>query len=376
MLAALADAADCRDELDAYLRGVGLRGFTLSFSDRRRGGITAVGVVVKEEADAPAFPTLVAIEQFLTTAPLSPYVREGALKAFRLLAEAEARAHRTAADFVHFHEVGAVDALIDVIGVFWLVERLQPDRIVVSPLRLGKGFVAAAHGALPVPAPATVELLRGIPCFSGDVDGEYTTPTGAALVAALGDVFSTSPVIRLLKVGYGPGTADPPGFPNVLRVFWGEQLGPAGETVAVIEAHVDDMTAEELSAAARAVEEAGALDVTLAPLMMKKGRVGYNIKAIVPPPRQNEIAELLLQWTTTLGVRLYETRRVTLNRREVLATTPFGSGRVKVAELPDGSFRYHAEYDDAQRLAARAGVSFRVVARALEAAAQDLLNRP
>ena len=340
----------------------------------RRGGIITTGVVVEEGPDAPNFPTLADVQRWLSQAALSPFVRDGALKTFRLLGEAEARAHDVAAEHVHFHEVGALDAMVDVIGSLWLIERLRPERVVVSPLRLGKGSVRAAHGDLPIPAPATAELLRGVPCFAGDTCGEFTTPTGAALVAALADEFGSWPVMRLLRTGYGPGAADPADFINVLRVYLGEQDRYQSEDVVVIEAHVDDMTSEELAAAARAAEEAGALDVTLAPVVMKKGRPGHIFKAIVTPPRQNEIVEVILRHTTTLGVRLYGTRRVTLPRYDVLTQTPYGPGKVKVATAPDGSLRFHAEYDDALKLASAAGVPLRVAARALEDAARVLVE--
>jgi uncharacterized protein (TIGR00299 family) protein len=375
LLAALLDLTEGREALERTASALGLAGVTLAYPSRRRGGVEAAGVEVLVEGEGPHFDDAAAVDALLSRADLSPYVKDGATKAFRLLAEAEGRAHRVAADHVGFHEVGAADAVVDVVGTFALLELAAAERVVVSPLRLGAGTVEAAHGRLPVPAPATVELLRGVPAFAGDVAGEFTTPTGAALIASVADEFGPLPTMTVERIGYGPGAADPAEFPNVLRAFAGEAFAPEGpradEEVAVVEANVDDMTGEELAFAAQALMEAGALDIAVIPAVMKKGRPGHVVKIIGRPEDRGLLCELALRYTSTLGVRYYGARRETLSRRVVTVDCEYGAGDVKVAEGPGGELFAHAEYESAASLAARTGVAVREVARALEAKALE-----
>ncbi len=375
LLAALLDLTGGRAALEEGLARLELAGVRLVYPPRRRGGVEATGVEVVASGEAPHFDDVRAVERLLDRADLSPYVRSGATRTFRKLAEAERRAHRVAVGHAGFHEVGAADAVVDVVGTFILLELVKADRVVVSPLRLGSGTVDAAHGKLPVPAPATLELLRGIPAFAGDVPGEFTTPTGAALIASVADEFRAMPTMAVERVGYGPGAADPAEFPNVLRAFAGEGAAeeiPYGEDlVAVLEANVDDMTAEELSFAAQALFDAGALDVAVTPAVMKKGRPGHILKIIGRPEDRGRLCDLALRYTSTLGVRFYDAGRKILERRVVTVESEYGTGKVKLAAGAGGEVLAHAEYDSAAGLAARAGVGVREVARALEAAALE-----
>lgn len=375
LLAALLDLTGGRAALEEGLARLELAGVRLVYPPRRRGGVEATGVEVVASGEAPHFDDVRAVDRLLDRADLSPYVRSGATRTFRKLAEAERRAHRVAVGHAGFHEVGAADAVVDVVGTFILLELVKADRVVVSPLRLGSGTVDAAHGKLPVPAPATLELLRGIPAFAGDVPGEFTTPTGAALIASVADEFRAMPTMTVERVGYGPGAADPAEFPNVLRAFAGEGAAeeiPYGEDlVAVLEANVDDMTAEELSFAAQALFDAGALDVAVTPAVMKKGRPGHILKIIGRPEDRGRLCDLALRYTSTLGVRFYEAGRKILERRVVTVESEYGTGKVKLAVGAGGEVLAHAEYDSAAGLAARAGVGVREVARALEAAALE-----
>lgn len=375
LLAALLDLTGGRAALEEGLARLELAGVRLVYPPRRRGGVEATGVEVVASGEAPHFDDVRAVDRLLDRADLSPYVRSGATRTFRKLAEAERRAHRVAVGHAGFHEVGAADAVVDVVGTFILLELVKADRVVVSPLRLGSGTVEAAHGKLPVPAPATLELLRGIPAFAGDVPGEFTTPTGAALIASVADEFRAMPTMTVERVGYGPGAADPAEFPNVLRAFAGEGAAeeiPYGEDlVAVLEANVDDMTAEELSFAAQALFDAGALDVAVTPAVMKKGRPGHILKIIGRPEDRGRLCDLALRYTSTLGVRFYEAGRKILERRVVTVESEYGTGKVKLAVGAGGEVLAHAEYDSAAGLAARAGVGVREVARALEAAALE-----
>lgn len=375
LLAALLDLTGGRKALEEGLARLELAGVRLLYPPRRRGGVEAMGVEVVVSGEAPHFDDVGAVERLLDGADLSPFVRNGATRAFRKLAEAEQRAHRVAVGHAGFHEVGAADAVVDVVGTFILLELARAERVVVSPLRLGSGYVEAAHGTLPVPAPATLELLRGVPAFAGDVPGEFTTPTGAALIASIADEFGAMPTMTVERVGYGPGAADPAGVPNVLRAFAGEGAAPdetrAEDRVVVLEANVDDITAEELSFAARALFDAGALDVAVTPAVMKKGRPGHIVKIIGRPEDRDRLCDLTLRYTSTLGVRSYDARRKTLERRVVTVESEYGTGKVKLAVGPGGEVFAHAEYDSAAELAARAAVGVREVARSLEAAALE-----
>ncbi len=379
LLAAVLDLTGGRMVLEEGLARLALPGVKLVYPPRRRGGVEAEGVEVVVSGEGPHFDDVAAVERLLRGADLSPYVGGGATETFRLLAEAERRAHRVAFGHAGFHEVGAADAVVDVVGTFVLLELIKAERVVVSPLRLGSGCVDAGHGKLPVPAPATLELLRGVPAFAGDVPGEFTTPTGAALVASVADEFGPMPTMTVAAAGYGPGAADPAAFPNVLRALLGEAVppekSPAQDQVVVLEANVDDMTGEELAFASQALLDAGALDVAVMPAVMKKGRPGHVVKVIGRPQDRDVLCDLVLRYTSTLGVRYYDARRKTLERRTITVESKYGTGKVKIAAGAGGEIFPHAEYESAAKLAAQAGVSVRVVARALEAAAVQLAPR-
>lgn len=373
LVAALVDLTGGRQLLEEELSKLPVQGFRLAYPPRRRGGVEAAGLEVVTDATAPHFRDIKDVEELLTRATLSPFVKNYARETFKRLAAAEARAHRLTPSFHGFHEVGAVDAIVDVVGFFTLLENINPDRIICSPLRTGFGAVDTAHGKLPVPAPATVELLRGVPAFAGNEPGEFTTPTGAAILATVVDRWETMPPLTVRAVGYGPGVADPPSFPNVLRTFLGETVEPETraprDQVAVLEANIDDMTAEELGYAAQTLQAAGALDVSLVPVVMKKGRPGYIIAVVARTEDREHLADLILNHTTTLGVRCYLAERQTLTRQVVTVKCEYGVGKVKIAAGAGHRPRYHAEYESAAALAGQAGVPLRVVARALEEAA-------
>ncbi|MGD8717623.1 MAG: nickel pincer cofactor biosynthesis protein LarC [Candidatus Zixiibacteriota bacterium] len=373
LLGALLDLTGGRKWLEESLGRLKLPGVRLVYPPRRRGGVEAIGLEVVVSQTAPHFDDVGDVEVLLAGAELPSNVKEKAAEAFRHLAEAEQRAHRVAFGHAGFHEVGAADAIVDIVGTCILLDLANADRVVVSPLRLGSGYVDAAHGRLPVPAPATAELLRGVPTFSGDVPGEFTTPTGAALIVTLADEYGPMPTMTVTGVGYGPGVANPPHFPNVLRAVLGESPRrevPRSEShVTVIEANVDDMTPEELSYAVQALLDAGALDVVVLSALMKKGRPGHILKIIARPEAGDRLGDLVLRYTTTLGVRFYEARRKALERRIVTAVCQYGTGKVKLSYGANGTPHAHAEYDTAAELAARAGVPVREVSRALEDAA-------
>lgn len=303
------------------------------------------------------------VRVLLERAALAPRVQERAQRVFRALAIAEGKVHGIAPDEVVFHEVGALDAIVDVVGSAVCLEHFGVDELLASPLPLGSGFVRSQHGMIPVPAPATVELLAGFPVRPEDGTHELVTPTGAAIVAALARPGAPGEIVPR-AVGYGAGERELADRPNLLRVILGERAERSGthppaldasallrDEMVVLEANVDDMNPELYDAAVEALFRAGARDVTLAPLAMKKGRPGTLLQVIAEPRLREQIACVMLRETTTIGVRCHPVDRLLLPREETTVATPWGAVRVKVAALPDGSRRAAPEYDDCKRVA-------------------------
>jgi len=292
---------------------------------------------------------------------------------FRRLAEAEAKVHGTTPDQVHFHEVGAVDAIVDIVGVCSGLALMGDPRVIVSPLPMGSGFVASAHGRLPIPAPAVVELARGIPVAASDEPGELTTPTGAALLVTLAERFGPMPAMIPEAVGYGAGSRQGRTAPNVLRVILGRE--PAGspdaaeaDSVWVLEANLDDVTGETLGATTRALLDAGALDAWLAPITMKKGRPGIILGCLVDDARRAAVEDAIFRQTTTFGIRRTRAERSKLARRHVEVATPFGPVRIKIGTRAGQVVTALPEYEDCLRLAQSRGIAFREVYDAARAA--------
>ena len=290
------------------------------------------------------------IREILNNAPLAAQARALALRAFELLGHAEAAIHNVPLDQVHFHEVGAVDAIIDVACAAAGLVSLNVDRWHCSPVNVGSGFVDCAHGRYPVPAPATASLLRGIPTYSEGPAMELTTPTGAALLRAL-DCDFTRPVAAFDQVGYGAGTRNPARFPNVLRISTGEPVRTEDEaitreTVAVLECAIDDLSPQIVAHTAQLALEHGALDVTSAPLFMKKGRNGTLLTILCRPADAPRFEELLFRETSTLGVRSRTEQRRVLDRAHAVVTTPYGEIRIKTATFDGITIHAQPEYED------------------------------
>lgn len=312
--------------------------------------------------------------EILERAPLSPWVRERAVRAFRLLGEAEGRVHGVAADQVALHEVGAMDALVDIVAGIEGFERLGVTRIHHRPVAVGSGWVRAAHGALPVPAPATSLLLEGMEIVTaGPVAGEATTPTGAALLRVLS---SGPPPVRWRVVSagaWGAGGRDPEEYPNALRLILAEPAHEAGEVV-VLSTDIDDLSPEYLEPLRTALFGAGALDVQMWTTQMKKGRIGFRVEAIVAPAEADRVSEALVRHSTTAGVRRQTVERYTLARRELEVDAGEGMNvRVKVLDAPDGP-RVKPEFDDVAAVARRTGRPAHEVARDLHQRALRLVS--
>lgn len=308
------------------------------------------------------------IRDLITRAPLSPQVQDLSLKMFRFLGEVEARIHSQPLEEVHFHELGALDTLADVVGVAYGVEKLGITQVFCSPLPLGWGMITAAHGRLPNPAPAALELLQGLSVYGTDLPGELVTPTGAVILKALEARSEPCPRLRLEKVGYGAGSRDLPGHPNLLRVYLGEPLVTAPaikERVLVCETHIDDMNPELYEPLMDALFAAGALDVALAPIQMKKNRPGVRLTVIAPPPAREGLLERLFLDSTTLGVRVQEVERVAARRWQESINTPYGPLAVKIMEY-GGHRRVLPEYEACRKMAEKHGISIIDVYRLIE----------
>lgn len=288
--------------------------------------------------------------------PLPGEIKIHAQAVYDAIAAAEAKAHGCPVDEVHFHEVGALDAVADVVGVCYAMYLLAPDKIVASPVHVGSGFVRCAHGVVPVPAPATAFLLEGVPSYGGEVKGELCTPTGAALVAHFAREFGPMPVMTTRGVGYGVGKKE---FEraNCVRAFWGETADAANGEIAELVCNVDDMTPEALSYACTRLLEEGALDVYATPGVMKKGRPGHVITVLCDPAREDQLARAVLRETATNGLRARRWNKYFLTPGRETVETPFGPIRIKTAQGWDIAHR-KPEYDDVAAAAHRAGVPF------------------
>lgn len=296
-----------------------------------------------------------------------------ALDIFEALGKAEARVHGVALADVHFHEVGAVDAIVDVTAASLAVELLGIDRITCSPVAVGDGRIESAHGRLPLPAPAALELLIGIPTVPAHVGWETVTPTGAAILRTLVDEFSALPAMTIERVGYGAGNDRPGPMPNLLRAVIGSSGGLRGDRVVVIETNLDDFVPEHFDYLMERLFEAGALDVSLQHLQMKKNRPGFLLRVLARVPDRDRLARIVFAESTAIGVRIAEWDRLVLERESTRISTPFGPIRVKVVRSIDGRPEYSPEYDDCKRAAKRSAVALReVVDRVLRQAQAEL----
>ena len=360
-LAVLIDAGIPVDRLFGELKKLALGYYEFKRTRTVRGGLVGTRIDIRVPGDQP-HRKLADIQILLENASLPEKAAGQALKIFNHLAEVEGKLHNVPAGEVHFHEVGAVDAVIDIVGTCVGLELLEISDLICSPLNLGSGRVEAAHGSLPVPAPATAELLKDIPVYSSGVEGELVTPTGAALVAALASGFGPLPSMKIAKIGYGAGEKDYSDHPNIARLFIGElveavagQPGlPGDEIVSVIEAHVHDMSPQLYGDFLEQALAAGALDVTCSSAQMKKNRPGLTISILCEPAKSDALSQLLLEQTTAVGVRIYEARRKVVEREEVAEETPHGDQIVSVIEANvDGMSPQH--YGDFRERALAAG---------------------
>ncbi len=309
------------------------------------------------------------IRTMIAESSLADGVKERSQRIFRRLAEAEATVHGVALEAVHFHEVGAIDSIVDIVAAAIGLEYLGVTSISASPLPLGSGFVESAHGRLPVPAPATAELLKGVPVHDDTGPGERVTPTGAAIVAALASGFGSAPAMRLTGIGNGAGAKDFPDLPNILRLFLGEPSSPSdawNDEIQVLETHIDDMTPEVAGFLMERLIDAGALDVAYSPLQMKKSRPGMKLTVLAVPASADRLARLVLAESTAIGIRRYRADRLILERVVEERETSLGRVGVKVISDQGRLLRVTPEFDECRRLALEHGMPILDVYRLIE----------
>jgi len=372
LLGALLDAGAEEDALRRHLATLPLTGYALQVREEVRHSLRCLRAEVRvEHRGGHAHRGLAEVHEILDAGDLPPGAAERAKAVFARLARAEARVHGTTPEEVHFHEVGAVDAIVDIAGVATCLALLGADRLVSSPPPMGSGYVDVAHGRLPVPAPAVVELMRGCPTAECDEPGERTTPTGAALLVTLADAFGPMPAMTVQATGYGAGGRKGEHGPNCLRVVVGQPSATNNaerDTTWLIEANLDDATAETLAAAAQAILEAGARDVWTIPATMKKGRPGVVLACLADEAAREAVEEAVFVHTPTFGLRRRRVERAILAREHVRVETPFGPVRIKVGRRAGRVVTGSPEYEDCLRLARAQGVAFRAVAGAARAA--------
>jgi hypothetical protein len=319
------------------------------------------------------------IRELIQAAPLVEAVKRNAIRVFESLGASEAKIHNVAVEKIHFHEVGAVDAIVDIVAASAGMEYLQVNRWHCSALNVGGGMVECAHGTFPVPAPATADLLRGYPTYSAHVQKELVTPTGAALLRALDPVFGEQPAMRVERIGYGAGTRNPKGFPNALRISIGETEAAVRETetVTVLETALDDLSPQVLAWVAESALAAGAMDVMLTPVIMKKGRPGTLLTVLCGEGNRPALERLILRETSTLGIRIRRDERSCLERRHMAVQTPYGEIRMKIGTLDGEVMNAAPEFEDCRAAAVRCDVPLKrvqqeaIAAYARESAAEN-----
>ena len=355
-LGALVDTGVPLQILEKGLKVLGIKGYRLREQQVIRNSLRATKLDVDIQKGFTKPLSLATIKKTLTDSRLPDPIRKQALHAFQLIAEAEGTVHGQSPGKVHFHEVGVIDSLVDIVGTLLGIAHLNVTTVSCSPINLGAGTISTAHGLLPVPGPAVAQMAKGFSVFSDGPALELTTPTGMALINTLSQNCKTLPPLTPHTIGYGAGAADPQGWPNVLRLFLGQEepeLPITSERIIQLETNIDDMNPQLYDQMMKQLFEAGALDVTLTPTMMKRNRPGTLVSVVAWPKDLQVLTAILLSETSTLGVRVQELSRTVIPRQIQTVRLPQGSVRVKIADLGTGRVKITPEYRDCAALAER-----------------------
>ncbi len=361
ILGALIDAGLSPRLLREELRKLGLPSIHLKVKKVLKGGISATQVVVEGKDEKRSHRSLDEMLRIIDRSRLEPGVKEKSREVFRRIASSEGAIHRKPMEEVHFHEIGGLDSVADIAGAVWGIRQMGVERIYVSKVNLGTGFVRCAHGVLPVPSPAALSLMKGRPVYSSGIESELLTPTGAALLSTLGTEFGNLPPMRVERIGYGAGRSDLP-HPNLLRVMIGIlEETPGVERVVVIETNIDDMNPQFYDYLMDGLLNLGALEVFLTPVLMKKNRLATLLTVICSVEKLPDAARFLLTESTTLGVRWHEQERACAEREMISIETKHGAIRFKLARWGGRVVNLSPEYEDCKRLAAREGIPLKEV---------------
>ncbi len=376
ILGALVDLGVNPGKIRKALATLNLKGYKLQTRKVQRGRISGTKAQVSvEKSSHPKTRKYSDIKKLLANSDLSSASQKNAQEIFKRIARVEAAIHKTTIEKIHFHEVGAVDSIVDIVGGVVAIESLKLDRICASPLNVGEGSVQCAHGYLPVPAPATLKLLKGVPIFSSGIKKELTTPTGAAMIGFYADSFGSLPTMKIIDDGYGAGDHVIPEMPNMLRAVLGEVHGEPGEELVMIETNIDDMNPELYEGAMDSLFKVGALDVFLTPVIMKKSRPANKISVLSTESDRQALIEILLQETSSFGVRYYKVGRTVLEREMKTVKTSWGSIKVKIGKLNGKIIQASPEYGECKKLSIKKKIPVKYIYDEAHSQAIELINQ-
>jgi len=354
ILAALIDLGVKLKDIEVNLKKIDLKGYKLQKKCVQRNGIAGIQIkIVSKLKNKTSHPhrKFSDIKKIISNSNLSSIVKSNSIEIFKNIAKVEAQIHKTTIEKIHFHEIGGIDSIVDIVGGVWAIESLKLDKIYSSALNAGEGFVDCAHGRLPVPAPATLKLLKGIPTFSSGVKKELTTPTGAAIIGFYADKFQSMPIMKILKDGYGAGERIVSSIPNLLRVILGEIEESGSEKLVMIETNIDDMNPEIYDSVMESLFKLGAIDVFFSPIFMKKNRPATKISVLAEIFDRELLSKILLTETSSFGIRFYEVDRITLDRELKPLKTSFGIIKIKVGRLDGKIIQATPEFEDCKNAA-------------------------
>ena len=375
ILGALIDAGLSPRLLRQELKKLRLPSVHLKTTKVLKGGLTATQVVVEGKSEKKSHRTLKEMLRIIDRSTLEPGIKEQSREIFRRIASVEGGIHRRPMEDIHFHEIGGLDSVVDIAGAVWGIRRLGIERIYVSRVNVGTGFVKCEHGTIPVPSPAALSLMRGKPIYSSGVEKELLTPTGAALLSTLGSEFGTLPPMKVERVGYGAGRSDLP-HPNLLRVMIGTVEAAAGmERVMVVETNIDDMNPQFYDYVMERLLALEVMDVFVTPILMKKNRPATLLTVICPAEKLASVTRFLLKETTTLGMRWHEEERVRADREILTLQTKYGAIRFKLARWEGKRVNLSPEYEDCKRLATRTRIPLKDIFEEAKMAARTVLEK-
>ena len=355
ILGALVDLGVDIKDIRKALKGIDLKGYKLQAKKIQRNGLacTQITVAIEKRKHQHSHPhrSFTNIKKLIERSGLSLKVKKNSIEIFKRIAKVEAKIHNTTIEKIHFHEVGGIDSIVDIVGGVWAIESLRLDKIYSSGLNIGEGFVDCAHGRLPVPAPATLKLLKGIPVFSTGVKTELTTPTGAALIGFYADKFQSVPEMTIIEDGYGAGSRVISAMPNLLRVMVGEMSLKEIDSLVMIETNIDDMNPEIFDAVMESLFKAGALDVYFSSVIMKKSRPATKVSVLAEQKEREVLSKILLRETTSFGVRFYDVGRLTLDRGIQKLKTSYGVIKIKIGSLDGETVQAAPEFEDCRNSA-------------------------